>query len=132
MRDMPQQTNRVVMRSLHIIEWVGLSLITVATMVAVGQEVGLMLANRVVLLQDILLLFIYLEIFTMVGLYFKSGKLPVRYPIYIAMVAIARFIIIGLKDLDGWTIVAYSAAILVLAIAVLAIRYGHLRFPYAE
>lgn len=132
MKDMPQQTNRVVMHSLHIIEWVGLSLITVATMVAVGQEVGLMVANRGVLLQDILLLFIYLEIFTMVGLYFKSGKLPVRYPIYIAMVAIARFIIIGLKDLDGWTMVAYSGAILVLAIAVLAIRYGHLRFPYTE
>ncbi|MDO9371546.1 MAG: phosphate-starvation-inducible PsiE family protein [Gammaproteobacteria bacterium] len=132
MKEMPQQTNRVVIRSLHIIEWVGLSLITVATMVAVGQEIGLMVANRVVLLQDILLLFIYLEIFTMVGLYFKSGKLPVRYPIYIAMVAIARYIIIGLKDLDGWSMVAFSIAILVLAVAVLAIRYGHLRFPYEE
>lgn len=132
MKDMPQRTNRVVMSTLHAIEWVGLTLITVVTMVAVAQEVALMLANRVVLLQDILLLFIYLEIFTMVGLYFTSGKLPVRYPIYIAMVAIARYIIIGLKDLDGWTMVAFSVAILVLALAVLAIRYGHLRLPYAE
>lgn len=132
MKDMPQRTNRVVMSSLHVIEWVGLTLITIVTMVAVAQEVALMLANRVVLLQDILLLFIYLEIFTMVGLYFTSGKLPVRYPIYIAMVAIARYIIIGLKDLDGWTMVAFSIAILVLALAVLAIRYGHVRLPYAE
>jgi protein PsiE len=68
----------------------------------------------------------------MVGLYFTSGKLPVRYPIYIAMVAIARFIIIGMKDMDGWNMVALSVAILVLAMAVLVIRYGHTRMPYDE
>lgn len=130
--DMQRPVSRGVMRSLHVIEWLGLLLITIATMVAVGQEVMLMVHRQEVLLQDILLLFIYLEIFTMVGLYFSSGKLPVRYPIYIAMVAIARYIIIGLKDLDGWSMVALSLAILVLAFAVLAIRYGHTRMPYAE
>lgn len=79
-------------------------------MVAVGQEVGLMVQRGEVLLQDILLLFIYLEIFTMVGLYFSSGKLPVRYPVYIAMVAIARYIIIGLKDINSWTMLALFPA----------------------
>lgn len=132
MKDMPQQSNSIVMLALHIIEWVGLLLITVATMVAVGQEIRLMVERGGVLLQDILLLFIYLEIFTMVGLYFSSGKLPVRYPVYIAMVAIARYIIIGLKDINSWSIIALSGAILVLAAAVLVIRYGHVRLPYSE
>ncbi len=132
MKDMPQQSNSIVMLALHIIEWVGLLLITVATMAAVGQEIRLMMERGGVLLQDILLLFIYLEIFTMVGLYFSSGKLPVRYPIYIAMVAIARYIIIGLKDINSWSIIALSGAILVLAAAVLVIRYGHVRLPYSE
>lgn len=121
-----------VVRTLHVIEWIGLFVITLATIIAVGQEVWLMISRRQVLLEDILLLFIFLEIITMVGLYFKSGKLPIRYPLYIAMVAIARYIIIGMKEMDTWTVVAMSIAILVLALTVLVIRYGHLRLPYNE
>jgi protein PsiE len=121
-----------IMRPLLLLERIGLVIITLATLVAIGQEVVQMFVQRKVLLQDILLLFIYLEILTMVGLYFQSGKLPVRYPIYIAMVAIARYIIIGMKEMEGWTMVALALAILVLALAVVAIRYGHLKLPYPE
>ena len=127
-----KKPNPHVLRTLDIVEWVGLLVISIATVVAIGQETWEMVLARKVLLQDILLLFIYLEILTMVGLYFKSGKLPLRYPIYIAMVAIARYIIIGMKQLDGWTILAFAGAILVLALAVVAIRYGHVRLPYAD
>lgn len=128
----PKQPNPQVLRALDFAEWSGLLVISLATMVAIGQEIWVMLAARKVLLQDILLLFIYLEVLTMVGLYFKSGKLPLRYPIYIAMVAIARYIIIGMKEIDGWTILAFAGAILVLALAVVAIRFGHVRLPYGE
>lgn len=128
----PKQPNPQVLRALDIAEWAGLLVISIATMVAIGQEIWVMVAARKVFLQDILLLFIYLEVLTMVGLYFKSGKLPLRYPIYIAMVAIARYIIIGMKEIDGWTILAFAGAILVLALAVVAIRYGHVRLPYGE
>jgi protein PsiE len=127
----PTRTTRI-LRSLSLLEQAGLLIITLATLVAIGQEVGEMFTQRKVLLQDILLLFIFLEILTMVGLYFQSGKLPVRYPIYIAMVAIARYIIIGMKEMDGWAMVALALAILVLALAVVAIRYGHLKLPYPE
>jgi protein PsiE len=44
-------------------------------------------------LADILLLFIYLEIGAMVGIYFKTTKLPVRYLIYIAITALGRVLI---------------------------------------
>lgn len=121
-----------ILGALTLIENIGLVLITVATVVAIGQEVLLMFQQGKVLLPDILLLFIFLEILTMVGLYFRSGKLPLRYPIYIAMVAIARYIIIGMKEMDGWTMVALALAILVLALSVVAIRYGHLKLPYPE
>ena len=132
---MPKTTklpSPAVLRVLDVLEWAGLVVLSMATVVATAQEVRQMLAAQQVLLQDILLLFIYLEILTMVGLYFKSGKLPLRYPIYIAMVAIARFIIIGMKQLDGWTILALAGAILVLALAVLAVRFGHVRLPYGD
>jgi len=127
-----RQRNPLVLRALDVVEWAGLLVITVATMVAIGQEIRQMLDARLVLLEDILLLFIYLEILTMVGLYFKSGKLPLRYPIYIAMVAIARYIIIGMKQIDGLTLLALAGSILVLALAVTAIRFGHVRLPYED
>jgi len=117
---------------LHYIEWVGLAIILLATIIAIGQEVYIMMVQREVLLKDILQLFIFLEIITMIGLYFSSGKLPIRYPIYIAMVAIARYISIGMKEMDGWMIVALSCSILILALAVLVIRYGHVNMPYSE
>jgi protein PsiE len=132
---MPRDTKKIqptVLRALDVVEWAGLLVISFATIVATGQEIWQMLAARQVLLQDILLLFIYLEILTMVGLYFRSGKLPLRYPLYIAMVAIARYIIIGMKQLDGWMIVSLAGAILILALAVLVLRYGHVRFPYGD
>jgi len=117
---------------LHYIEWVGLAIILLATIVAIGQELYVMMAQREVLLKDILQLFIFLEIITMIGLYFSSGKLPIRYPIYIAMVAIARYISIGMKEMDGWMIIALSCSIFILALAVLVIRYGHVTMPYSE
>jgi len=127
----PPRSTRI-LKALTLLENIGLVLITIATVVAIGQEVVLMFEQGKVLLPDILLLFIFLEILTMVGLYFRSGKLPVRYPIYIAMVAIARYIIIGMKEMDGWMMVALALAILVLALSVVAIRYGHLKLPYPE
>jgi len=133
MSAVPSQAIKVwVIKALETLEWVGLLVITIATLIAIGQEIYLMLAQGRVLLPDILMLFIFLEILTMVGLYFTSGKLPLRYPIYIAIVAISRYISIGMKEMDGWMIISLSLAILILALAVLAIRYGHSRMPYEE
>ena len=108
---------------LEYLEWLGLLIITLATLVAIGQEVHIMLVRLEVRLEDILLLFIFLEILTMVGLYFTSGKLPIRYPLYIAIVAIARYITIGMKQMQGITIITLSLAILILVIAVFIMRY---------
>ena len=77
-------------------------------------------------------MFLYLEVLAMIGQYFNSGQLPVRFPLYIAMVAMARYIILDIKDLTELRMLAVSAAILLLTIAVLVIRYGHTRFPYRD
>ena len=121
-----------IMRSIQWIEWVGLSLITIATIVAILQEVYIVVLRHRVELHDILLLFIYLEVITMVALYLTSGKLPVRYPIYIAIVAIARFIILDLKDLAAIDVIWFAVSMLVLTFAALALRYGHQKYPYKE
>jgi len=63
----------------------------------------------------------------MVGLYFQSGKLPVRFPIYIAIVALARYLVLDMKNLDMWHMLGVAAAILLLTLAVLSVRFGHSR-----
>jgi protein PsiE len=68
----------------------------------------------------------------MIGHYFKSGQLPVRFPLYIAMVALARYLILDLKEMTEWRMLSVSAAIFLLTLAVLVIRYGHVRYPYRE
>lgn len=117
---------------LEFVENLGLMVIAIATMVAGYQEVMTMIGNSRVTLADLLLMFLYLEVLTMVGLYYNSGKLPVRFPLYIAMVALARYIILDVKELDVWHIMGIAASILLIAGAVLIIRYGHVRFPYSE
>lgn len=111
---------------------VGLLIISVFTLIAVGYEIAAIIAARVVTLADLLLLFIYLEVLAMVSIYLDSGKLPVRMPLYIAIVALARYLILDMKNLDTWRMLGIAGAVLLIAFAVLAVRYGHSRYPYNE
>lgn len=129
---MERRTSRYAGMTLRVVEDVGLTVIGIATIVAAWQEVQAMLNAGRVTVADLLLMFIYLEVLTMVGLYFESGKLPVRFPIYIGMVALARYLILDMKDMDLWRMIGVSSSIMLLALAVLAIRYGHVKFPYGE
>jgi len=131
-RNMSRRTSRFAAIVLRLVEDIGLAIIGIATIIAGGQEVASMLTAGQVTLADLLLMFIYLEVLTMVGLYFESGKLPVRFPLYIGMVALARYLILDMKELDLWRMLGVSTSIVFLALAVLAIRYGHVRFPYQE
>ncbi len=125
-------TSRYAQSVLAFVENIGLMVIALATIVAGYQEVMVMVGHGKVTLADLLLMFLYLEVLTMVGLYYNSGKLPVRFPLYIAMVALARYLILDIKDLDVWRMLAVSGSVLLIALAVLLIRYGHVRFPYTE
>jgi protein PsiE len=120
----------VAARLLSYVELLGLAAIAIATVIASGLEIADMIQLRQVTLADLLLLFIYLEVLSMIMVYLESGALPVRIPLYIAMVALARHLILDMKNLTEWQLIATSGAILVLAAAVLVIRYGHVRFPY--
>jgi len=118
------------MQAVRYIEVGGLFVILLATLVAVGQEVLEMVEQRHVRLADLLLLFIYLEVVAMVNAYWASGHLPVRMPLYIGMVALARYLILDMKDMDEWRVLAVAGAILLLGVAVLVVRFGHVRYPY--
>ena len=117
-------------RVARLVEDAGLSIILLATLVAGGIEIRHMWIQQNVMLTDLLLMFIYVETVTMVKVYWESGKLPVRMPLYIAIVAIARYLIIDVKDMEAARIIAIAASILVIALAVLVVRWGHVKLPY--
>lgn len=127
-----QNINRIGHLLLTWVQDIGLLIIAISTIVAVGIEINVMVEAMTVTLADLLLLFIYLEVLAMVAIYLESGKLPVRMPIYIAIVALARYLILDMKDMDTWRVVGIAVAALVLAFTVLVIRFGHLRLPYRE
>lgn len=119
-------------RAIALIEDLGLVLILAATAIALGQEVWHMVQNRGVELADLLLMFILLEVITMVENYWRVGKLPVRIPLYIAMVSMARYLILDTTDAHDVHALYITGAILVLAFAVFVVRFGHLKFPYED
>ena len=119
-------------RVVRLAEDVGLSLILLSTLVAGSIEVHHMWVQRNVMLEDLLLMFIYVETLTKVKVYWESGKLPVRMPLYIAIVAVARYLIIDIKDMDSWRAIAVSGAIFMLAVSVLIVRWGHVKLQYPK
>ena len=82
-------------------------------------------------IDDILLLFIYLELGAMVGIYFKTNHIPVRFLIYIAITALTRLLISDIQhdhkaDLD---LVIITGSILILAAAILVVRFASWHYP---
>lgn len=82
-------------------------------------------------IEDILLLFIYLELGAMVGIYFKTNHMPVRFLIYVAITALTRMMIgdIQANHEPDLGIIYISSSILLLAIANLVVRYSSSKFP---
>lgn len=118
--------------ALMWIERIGLLLVTVATFVSLSHELVRIWQTGTVGLGDLLQLFLYLEVFAMINSYFGSGKIPMRYPIYIAMVALARYILLDMKEMTDQHMLSLSFSILILALAVLVMRFGHAKFPYDD
>ena len=118
--------------SLFLAEHGGLLVIAIATVIAMCAEVVNMAGAKHVGLSDLLLLFLYVEVLSMVGAYYKNGKLSVRYPLYIGVVALARYLVLDIEHLEIMRMFAVTASILLLTLAVLVVRFGHVRYPYTD
>ncbi len=110
----------------ELLEKIVLSVLIVCTIIAIGMEIQGMIAVFKVTLADILLLFIYIEIIGMIKEYWVSKMIRMSYPLFIAMTALARMIIMQRKDVDPSAYVYESVAILILAIAIVVLRVRHM------
>src|SRR5579862_5046828 len=93
-----------------------------------------MVADGKATIDDILLLFIYLELGAMVGIYFITNHMPVRFLIYVSITALTRLLIANIQHehVPGTGILIVAGGILLLAIASLVIRFASSRFPSAR
>ena len=112
--------------NFELLEKVILSILIVCTIIAIGMEIQGMILNLKVTLADILLLFIYIEIIGMIKEYWISKVIRMSYPLFIAMTALARMIIMQRKDVDPSAYVYESVAILIIAIAIVVLRVRHM------
>ena len=99
------------------------SIILIATSIAFALEVLHMVEIRDVNLPDLLLLFIYLEVIGMVTSYWRTQTIRLTYPLFIAITALSRLIILQKKDIDPSTLVYEAGAILLLAIAIVILKF---------
>lgn len=87
-------------------------------------------------LKDILLLFIYLELGAMVGIYFKTHRLPVQFLIYIAITALSRHLVIDVQkvsdDFHLYLLLSISASIVILSLSVMVLTYTGRKFGRPE
>ena len=128
-RFLKQLRSKTMKDMLRVAESGGLAVIAIATVLAALTEVGVMINARAVTLADLLMLFIYLEVLAMVAIYLESHSLPVRLPMYIAIVALARYLILDIKTMDDTRILVVAAATLLIAFAVLTLRFAQTRYP---
>ena len=110
----------------ELLEKIVLSILIACTIIAIGMEIQGMYLNFKVTLADILLLFIYIEIIGMIKEYWISKVIRMSYPLFIAMTALARMIIMQRKDVDPSAYVYESVAILIIAIAIVVLRVRHM------
>ncbi|CAE6896066.1 MAG: phosphate-starvation-inducible protein PsiE [Pseudomonadaceae bacterium] len=82
----------------------------------------------------VLLLFIYLELGAMVGIYFKTNHLPIRFLLYVAITALTRYLIgdVSHHKAPDVGLVYACGGIFLLALSVLAVRYASYRYPSSK
>jgi protein PsiE len=100
---------------INAIEKIFLIIIAIFTIIAMGQEILLLIKNPRVQLQDLLLMFIYAEVLGMLGAFYSSRRIPITIPLFIAMTALSRLIILQGKEGDPSILLYESGAIILIA-----------------
>ncbi len=105
------------------IQLLTLILILISTVIAIGSELLYMINIQKVTLADLLLLFLYLEVLAMIRVFWESQSIQITLPLFIAITALARFIILQGKSINPEILVYEAGAILLIALAILVLRF---------
>lgn len=112
------------------IERIGLLIIAMVILFAIGEKCVAMWNVKIVTVTDILLLFMFLELITMVKLYWHEGRLSVLLPIFIAIIGIARHMMADSQEFGQHDLIFSAAAIVLLSLSLLILAYCQVRFSF--
>ena len=132
MQDDPENTWADWYKIITIAEKTLLVIIAFLTAYAVLVEIVVILTERAVKLTDLLLLFIYAEVLGMVAAFYKYRKIPITVPIFIAITALCRLIILQGKGINTIDLLYESGAVLLLAISALVIRWNLINLVHTK
>ena len=105
------------------IQLIALVIKLAATVIAFGIEIYQMIVVKKVTLADLLLLFLYLEVLAMVRVFWESQSIQITLPLFIAITALSRFIILQGKSINPEVLLYEAGAIVLIAIAILVLRF---------
>ena len=105
------------------IQLLTLIIILISTVIAIGSELYQMFKIEKVTLADLLLLFLYLEVLAMIRVFWESQSIQITLPLFIAITALSRFIILQGKSINPEILVYEAGAILLIALAILVLRF---------
>ena len=114
--------------TIRNIQLVAVIFVLVATVIAFFLEVRDMYIDQDIGLADLLLLFIYIEVIGLVRSYWETRSIRISYPLVIAITALARFIILQDKEQEPTNLIYISAAILIVALATVVIRFRNSKY----
>jgi protein PsiE len=100
---------------IRLVENAFLIIIAIFTVAAMGQEVFSLISRGRVELQDLLLMFIYAEVLGMLAAFYASHRIPITIPLFIAMTALSRLIILQGKEGDPSSLLYESGAIVLIS-----------------
>lgn len=118
-RPLPAERDSNAGKLFKLIEQALLMLAAIMTLVAAGVEVWSVYQRGSIVLADILLMFLYTEVIAMIAVFYTGKRSSFVFPIFIAITAIARLIVLQGKDMDAENVVYEASAILLLAVAAL-------------
>ncbi|MGV6852662.1 MAG: phosphate-starvation-inducible protein PsiE [bacterium] len=121
---------------IEFLHHVGLLILTMIVVWAAGASLLDIFNQDVVSLKDILLFFIYLELLAMIGVYYRTHRMPVQYLIFIAITALSRHLVIDVQQVSDtfhlYLLLTIAGAILLLSISLFTLTYTSKRFGRPE
>jgi len=119
-----QRTDRFLSTLFRWVEKGVLLLVGGLSFLAIGQLVMAIARNGQIKLEDVLLIFIFIEIMAMANVYFIRHAVPFTYPMFIAVTALSRLVVLQGKNIEPETLLFEGGAILLVSIAILIVRYS--------
>jgi protein PsiE len=116
--------DRMLSTLFRYVEKAVLVLVGGLSLLAIGQVLLEIPVYGKIRLEDVLLIFIFVEIMAMANVYFVRHAVPFTYPMFIAVTALSRLVVLQGKDVPFINLIYEGVAILLISISILIIRFS--------